>query len=104
MSSPHPTTKLKLVIVVASFERNDSVAEDLKTLGVTGYTTFKVDGKGSHGNRTAGVLLGSSHRLELLVHEEKAHKILQLIADKYGDDAVIAYSMDVEAVPRSSFA
>jgi hypothetical protein len=103
MSSPAKTAACKLVIVVAPFELRDHVIGDLKHLGLKGFTTMRVDGGGAHGPRTYGVLDGANVRFEVITSPQLAQQLLAHVAATLADRAVLAYSLDVEAVPFDHF-
>jgi len=99
------TAKLTLITVVVGFEIGPRLMDDLRALGVGGYTIGKVDGRGHHGARTAGIADASSLRVEMLVAPALAEGILELVATKYADQPVIAYLQDnVRAMPAKNFA
>ena len=103
MTDSFEKAKVKLVTVVASFQFGDRICDDLKALGVSGYTRSKVDGWGVHGARKAGFIDGANVRLETLVGAELADKVLRMIATNFTGDAVVAFAVDAEAVPSSHF-
>jgi MYXO-CTERM domain-containing protein len=88
--------KMKLLVVVASFEMRDSLARDLEAHGAHGYTVTKVDGHGEHGPRRYGILDGANVRIESLLTGEVTQRILMHIADHYPDRELIAYALDAE--------
>jgi hypothetical protein len=95
--------KVTLVTVVAAFELEPRLASDLKAIGVTAYSIGKVDGLGLHGLRTAGLVDASSLRLEMLVAPTLAERILEIIANKYAGQPIIAYLHEVDAMPAENF-
>jgi nitrogen regulatory protein PII len=97
------TAKVTLVTVVAVFELEDRLVKDLTALGVHGYTRGKVEGFGLHGPRMAGLVDASNMRIEMLVSSELADRILDRLATKYVDQAIIAYVHEVQAVPPEHF-
>jgi len=90
--------KVTLVTVVAVFELGDRLMKDLTALGVKGYTTGRVDGRGVHGRRLAGLVDASNIRIEMLVDPALSKKILERIVKKYEDQPIMAYVQDVEAL------
>ncbi|MGA3120354.1 MAG: transcriptional regulator [Polyangiaceae bacterium] len=96
--------KVTLITVVAAFELEPRLANDLRALGVVAYSVGKVDGRGVHGHRTAGLVDASSLRLEMLVAPALTESILELIANQYAGQPIIAYVHDVEAMPAKNFA
>jgi hypothetical protein len=98
------TAKVTLITVVAVFELEERLVRDLKALGVKGYTSGKVDGRGLHGHRMAGLVDAPNLRIEMLVAPALARRILERITTKYVDQPIMAYIHDVEAVPHEHFA
>ena len=96
------TTKVKLVTVIVPFELGDSVANDLRTLGVSGFTTSSAHGWERH-SRQAGLTSGASVRLETLATAEMAHAIFSYVVARSSDEDLVAFAQDVEAVPESHF-
>jgi hypothetical protein len=97
------TAKITLVTVVAAFEIEERLVKDLQALGVKGYTAGKVDGRGFHGHRMAGLVDAPNMRLEMLVSPALAQKILDRVVGKYVDQPIMAYVHDVRAVPHEHF-
>ncbi|HTA93797.1 MAG TPA: hypothetical protein VK745_29675 [Polyangiaceae bacterium] len=101
MSEPFETTKVKLVTIVAPYRHGDHIAADLRTIGVGGFTTMSADGWGSHGTRHLGLVDGANARFETLVSAERANEILERVVGAFAHDAVVAFTQDVDAGPRS---
>ena len=97
------TAKVTLVTVVAAFEIEERLVRDLRALGVRGYTLGKVEGRGLHGHRMAGLADASNMRLEMLVTPALAQRILERIESKYAEQPIIAYVQDVQAIPEEHF-
>jgi nitrogen regulatory protein PII len=104
MAAPKLTAQVKLVTIVAAFDLEPRVLHDLHKLGATGYTVTKANGRGRHGLRTYGIIEPANARIETLASAEVAAKILQHLATAYEGDTLVAFVMDVEAVPRAKFA
>lgn len=100
---PSETAQVKLVTIIAPHGLGDHIANDLRALGVNGFTKARADGWGSHGRRQFGLVDSANVRLETLVSAELARDILQKMVTKFSDHAVIAFMQAVEAVPRSRF-
>lgn len=98
------TAKVTLVVVIAVFELEVRLVKDLTALGVKGYTLGKVSGRGSHGPRMAGLVDAPNMRIEMLVSEVLAERILDRIAKKYADQPILAYELPVKAMPADHFA
>jgi nitrogen regulatory protein P-II 2 len=97
------TARVTLVTIVAAFELEDRMVEDLRRLGVKGYTLGKVDGRGLHGTRMAGLVDAPNLRLEALVDPSTASRILERIATRYVDQPILAYIHEVSAMPADHF-
>jgi hypothetical protein len=97
------TAKVTLVTVIATFELEDRLVEDLKALGVKGHVLGRVHGRGLHGARMAGLVDSPDMRIEMLVAPALAKRILRRIVDKYADLPILAFTHEVEAVPVEQF-
>jgi len=85
------------------FEIEERLVSDLRALGVRGYTVGKVDGRGLHGHRMAGLVDAPNMRLEMLVSPALAERILSRITSKYGEQPIMAYTHEVHAIPAEHF-
>ncbi|SRR5579883_3012480 len=97
------TARVTLVTVIAAFELEERLVGDLTGLGVKGYMTGKVQGRGMHGPRMAGLVDATDMRIEMLVAPAVARRVLERIANKYANQPIMAFVHDVEAMPRESF-
>jgi hypothetical protein len=97
------TARVNLVIIIAAFELEERLVNDLRGLGVKGYTQGKVEGRGVHGPRLAGLMDAPNMRLEMLVGSALARRIFERIESKYGGQTIMAYRYEVEAIPRDEF-
>jgi nitrogen regulatory protein PII len=97
------TVKIKLVTMVVSSEMLDRLTVALKALGAAGYTSVGVNGHGLHGARTRNAFDSGNVRLEMLVSPAVADKILEHVATQYAGFDIVAFTHDVEAVPRAHF-
>jgi len=90
--------RLKLVTIVAESLLEKKLVEEIKRLGAKGYTITPARGEGSRGIRSVD-WEGQNIRLETIVSEEVALKILQKLQEEYFPHyAVIAYVENVEVV------
>ena len=96
--------KVKLVSIVIPYEIEAHLRRDLKALGVHGYTATKVDGYGAHGARTASIIDGANVRFDVLARADMAEKVLEMVARTCAGSPFVAYTQDVEAIPREHFA
>jgi nitrogen regulatory protein PII len=104
MSEPFETAKVKLLTIIAPFGLGDNIAQDLQTMGVGGFTSTSAHGWGRHGSRHFGLVDGANVRIETLVSAQLAQEILERVVGAFAHDAVVAFTQDVEAGPRSRFA
>jgi nitrogen regulatory protein P-II 2 len=89
---------LKLVTIVAESLLERKLVEEIKRLGAKGYTITPARGEGSRGLRSVD-WEGQNIRLETIVPEEVALKILQRLQEAYFPHyAVIAYVENVYVV------
>ena len=89
---------LKLVTIVAESLLEKRLVEEVKRLGAKGYTIPPARGEGSRGIRSVD-WEGQNIRLETIVSEEVALRILQRLQEEYFPHyAVIAYVENVWVV------
>jgi nitrogen regulatory protein P-II 2 len=89
---------LKLVTVIAEAIVSDRLIREIQQLGAKGYTATEVTGQGSRGVR-ASEWEGKNVKIETLVSEVVAQKILALLSEHYFPNfAVVAYVHDVTVV------
>ena len=89
---------LKLVTIVAESLLEKRLVEEVKRLGAKGYTITPARGEGSRGIRSVD-WEGQNIRLETIVSEEVALRILQRLQEEYFPHyAVIAYAENVWVV------
>ena len=89
---------LKLVTIVAESLLEKRLVEEVKRLGAKGYTITPARGEGSRGIRSVD-WEGQNIRLETIVSEEVALRILQRLQEEYFTHyAVIAYVENVWVV------
>ena len=97
------TARVVLVTVIAAYELEDRFVEDLRRLGVKGYTLGRVEGRGVHGHVMAGLVDAPNMRLEMLVAHPVAARVLERIARSYKDQPIMAYTHEVDAMPAEHF-
>ena len=89
---------LKLVTIVAESLLEKRLVEEVKRLGAKGYTITPARGEGPRGIRSVD-WEGQNIRLETIVSEEVALRILQRLQEEYFPHyAVIAYVENVWVV------
>lgn len=94
---------LKLVTVVAPYEKQERVKQDLERLGARGYTVAQVNGRGQHGTRNRGFFEIGNVRVETLVTAAQADVLLEHFASGANLHDWVAFAQDVEAVPQKHF-
>lgn len=97
------TTNLSLLTIIAEDELEGRLVEDLKKLGVRGYTISTVRGEGSHGLR-ASQWEGENVKIEVIVDEALAEAIEQRMAAAYFPRfAVILYVTPAQVLRGQKF-
>lgn len=92
------TTTLKIVTIVTERILEARLLRKIEELGAKGYTLTQAAGKGSRGVR-ASEWEGPDTRIETLVSEEVAEKIVDYIAETFFEHyAVIVYVQDAQVV------
>jgi len=93
----------KLITIIADDAIENKIIEDLKSVSVKGYTITEARGEGLNSIHNSS-WEGKSIRIESLVSESKAEKIIEIMTDKYLDKyAMIVFSSDVKVVRRERF-
>ena len=103
MADALKTASVKLVTIIVPITLADAILKDLREVGVTGYTTAKVDGWGKHGARQFGLSDEPNIRIDTLVSAEMARVILGRMDSRSAEDGLVAFALDAEAVPRHHF-
>lgn len=94
---------LKLVTVVAEAFVADRLIREIQRLGASGYTATPASGQGSRGAR-ASAGERKNVKIETLVNEPTAGKILELLAEYYVPQyAVMAYVREVDVLHGSQY-
>jgi nitrogen regulatory protein P-II 2 len=97
------TTELRLVTIVSEAILEERLRRDVLELGASGYTVGRVHGQGSRGTR-ASELEGGNVRIEVVVSEAVARRILSRLArDYFPRFAVIAWSQRVDVLRGSKY-
>jgi nitrogen regulatory protein P-II 2 len=92
------TTPLKLVTVVGESVLSERLPAELRALGATGWTMSSAHGSGSRGMRSS-VVPGDNLRIEVVVSESLADRILTVLAtDYFPNYALVAWVSDVQVV------
>lgn len=97
------TTNLILLTIIAEDELESRLIEDLKKLGVRGYTICTVRGEGHHGLR-ASQWEGENIKLEVIVDSALADAICELVSRSYFPHfATILYLLPVQVLREGKF-
>jgi nitrogen regulatory protein P-II 2 len=88
----------KLITIIAERLLRNEIIASLTRLGAKGYTMSDTTGEGSRGIR-ASDWEGRNVRIETIVSEQVAHKIMAEIGEKYFENyAVITYIENVQVM------
>ena len=99
------TVKVKLVTIICGSEMEDRLARGLRSLGcVHGYTSTHANGRGLHGQRTAGFLDGGNLRIELIPSVGDDVKVMEFLAAVEVDPIFGPRGSTVKVEPASSYA
>ena len=97
------TTNLILLTIIAADELESRLIEDLKALGVRGYTVCPVRGEGCHGLRTSQ-WEGENIKVEVIVDSVLADAIGEHVAKTYFPHfATILYLIPVQVLREQKF-
>jgi len=96
-------TNLILLTIIAEDELESRLIEDLKKLGVAGYTVCTVRGEGIHGLR-ASQWEGENIKIEVIVDGALADAISEHVANAYFQHfAIILYLLPVQVLREEKF-
>ncbi len=92
------TVPLTLLTVIAESVLKDRLIQDLRYAGAKGFTITDADGEG-HRQRRMGEIFGANIRVETIVSDEVADRLLHLLSTEYFERyAVIAFLSTVNVV------
>jgi nitrogen regulatory protein P-II 2 len=98
------TTTLQLVTIIAEALLQERLVEDLHRLGARGHTITPCSGAGSR-SRRVGEILGENIRVEAIVTQPVAERILEFVAEEYFPRfASIAFVLPVSVVRGEKYA
>lgn len=72
---------MKMVWAVIRSGKVDSVARQLKSIGVSGCTVSRVRGYGEEWHLYEPLIHGGHHKLEIIVEDDKVDEVVKEIAD-----------------------
>jgi hypothetical protein len=94
----------KLVTIVTEASIEPKVLTDACRLGVQGYTSWDVRGKGHRGVRSGDWEGSRNVRIEIVCREEIAHELARHLLETYYDNyAMILYLSDVDVIRPEKF-
>ncbi|MFN5921556.1 MAG: P-II family nitrogen regulator [Bacteroidota bacterium] len=94
---------VKLVTIVALDSLSERIVNDIKVCGSKGYTISAVEGEGMEGKHFTD-WEGRNVRIDTLVKEDVAIRIMQVLAEKYfGKYSVIAFVTDAQVMRKDRF-
>ncbi|MFM1751294.1 MAG: hypothetical protein RL119_256 [Actinomycetota bacterium] len=97
------TSIRQLVTIISEAVVEQKLIDDIKSCGAKGYSISHVRGEGATGNRSLD-LNGPSVRLETVVTDKVAEKILEMLAAKYfGTFATVAWITPIQVVRPEHF-
>lgn len=89
---------LKLITIITEAVVSEKIIREIQESGASGYTAVAAEGRGSRGVR-ASEWEGRNVKIEALVSDQVADKILHLLSEYYFENyAVVAYAQDVQVV------
>jgi nitrogen regulatory protein P-II 2 len=93
----------QMVTIISESVVEHKLIDDIKKCGAKGYSVSLVRGEGTTGNRSLD-LSGPSIRLETVVTDKVAEKILDMLAENYFDTyATVAWITPVHVARPSRF-
>lgn len=99
-----PLAHARLVTIVAEAVLQDRLTRLVREAGASGYTLSACAGEGSRGLRSTTPGSGQNVRIEAIVADAAARRILSHLAEEYFPNyAVIAWLTDVEVVRSDKF-
>ncbi|MFN7311949.1 MAG: P-II family nitrogen regulator [Bacteroidota bacterium] len=94
---------LKMVSIIAIDSLQQRIIGDIKACGCRGYTVDEVEGEGLN-NKHFTDWEGRNVKIDTLVTEEIAMKIMEMLSEKYFDRySIIAYVSTVEVLRKEKF-
>jgi len=95
---------VKLLTVTCEILAQKAVLEILHKHGITGYTSYEVNGDGSKGIRGQGLKNEKNVKIEIVSTEEKLKDISEeLMRSLFSDFAIILYFSDVQVIRSEKF-
>ena len=94
----------KLVTIVCEANLEDELINELKNIGIKGYTISEARGEGARGVRKGDWDQNRNIRIEVVCSAEKAQVITQKLLENYYENyAVITFVSDVSVLRPDKF-
>ncbi len=94
----------KLVTIICEANLEDELINELKNIGIKGYTISEARGEGARGVRKGDWDQNRNIRIEVVCGPEKAETIAQNLLDNYYENyAVITFISDVNVLRSGKF-
>lgn len=95
---------IKLLTITCEIMAQNFVKDILKRHKITGYTSYEVGGMGDSGLRGEGLPEEKNIKIEVVLTEQSAEKIVEELArTMFSDYAVIFYLSDVQVARMEKF-
>ncbi|MDX1961473.1 MAG: hypothetical protein SFU98_23090 [Leptospiraceae bacterium] len=90
--------QVKLVTIIGLDSLEQKLIQEIKKIGIRGYTISEAHGEGLHSQKNSD-WEGKNIRIETLVSDEKATKLLKVLSDKYFEVyGIVAFVSNVEVL------
>jgi len=94
----------KLVTIVTEKILEDDLLDQLKKVGMKGFTVTDARGEGARGVRSSGWDQSSNIRIEIVCDEAHADQICSFLQENYYDNyAMIVFVLDVATLRNDKF-
>lgn len=95
---------IKLLTITCEIMAQNLVKDILKKHKITGYTSYEVGGMGDSGLRGQGLPEEKNIKIEAILTEESAEKVVEEISrTMFSDYAIIFYLSDVQVARMEKF-
>ena len=95
---------IKLLTVTCEILARPNVIDVLRKHGVSGYTSYEVDGEGSKGERGRGFQNEKNVKIEVIAPETKCNEIVEELArTMFSDFVIVVYVGDIGVVRPEKF-
>jgi len=94
----------KLLTIICEILARESIVEILKKHGITGYTTYEVDGKGARGLRGRGLKNEKNVKIEVITRKERLSDVVEEVSRTlFADFAVVLHVGDIGVLRPEKF-